>query len=269
MGKSDQNDVQKRTRDQLANIQQASQRNEAQLNTLFNQGQATTNYLQPGLTAGWGDIAVTGGFDPTHLDTSYRAFTNLAQGGIPEADAGAMRRQATAGVEGIYGGLAGQVARSASATGDMSGSLASRLARQGGEASARAITGVNAEIARQRAANTAVGAEGLTRTQQAVSEGRIRGLTGQTGIYGMNMEQTMNSVRGILQNYQVTGQLSNQDLGILQEISKRPGLFDNIIRGIGAGAGVISAISGIPGLGKKGGGGGSGIYDSSGSYVGE
>ena len=83
---------------------------------------------------------------------------------------------------------------------------------------------------------------------------------GLTNVYGMNEQQVTATVNQIIQNYQMTGQLDNQDLSILTNLANQPGVFDKIVSTIGtlggAGAGIINAIGGLSGGNSTPGGGG-------------
>lgn len=269
MAKSDQKDVQARTKGNMDWIKSQGDANRAVIGDVYNRSVAASQEMYPGITAGYGDIAgVTGGYDPTTLNTINTAYTGLAQGGYTPGDIGALKREATAGVSGAIGGLTDTARRLSAATGSSGSGALSRMARTAGETSARAVTGVNADIARQKAANIATGAGGLSSVQQAITGQRLGALGGASNIYGMNMQQMSDSVRNIIQNYQATGNMSNQDLQILQEISKRPGIFDNIMRGLGVVAGGASAIMGIPGLKSSSGGGSVSAMGSSNPFPG-
>ena len=91
------------------------------------------------------------------------------------------------------------------------------------------------------------GAAGLSTVQQNMAGNKLAATGGLTNVYGMNEQQVTATVNQIIQNYQMTGQLDNQDLSILTNLANQPGVFDKIVSTIGtlggAGAGVIAAIN--------------------------
>jgi hypothetical protein len=95
------------------------------------------------------------------------------------------------------------------------------------------------------------GASLLAQIESDIASGKRTGAQGLTALYGLSLEDATNLGKEILQKQQLTGQLTTAQMEILQDLAKQPGVFDNIIRAVSAGAGVISAVTGIPGIGGK------------------
>ena len=145
-------------------------------------------------------------------------------------------------------------ARASAATGGYGatgGAIQANLARQGSQAAATAVEDTNASITGLKQSGMIAGAQGLNTSQQNQATNKLSATAGLTNIYGMNESQVSTTVSQILQNYQQTGQLNNQDLTILTNLANQPGVFDKIVGTIGtlggAAAGVMSGIGAMNG----------------------
>lgn len=227
----------------------------------------------PGITAGYSDIASTGGgVNQTSNDT----YTNLAgglasakdlatTGGISDASIQAMKDQASQAAQSTYATGAAQGARTAAATGGYgnTSALQSQNQRQSADAAATATTNELASITGMQQAGKeagtsllgsemSTGAGGLATQQQNTTANKLSALSGQSNIYGMNESQATTTASQILQNYQQTGQLNNQDLSILANLSEQPGVLDSIIKSVGSlGGAAGSILTGIAAINKS------------------
>src|SRR5277367_4424090 len=88
-----------------------------------------------------------GGLDPNALNALSGQYQNLiSSGGISDATAAAMQRQAVSGVSSIYGTLNQQNQRTRAATGGQGGGgETAEMARQLAQQESNAVTGVNAQ----------------------------------------------------------------------------------------------------------------------------
>src|SRR6266496_4272100 len=98
MAKGDQQEVQKKTRENLDWTRQQSDMNRSILGGMYDMSQRTAQGLQPGLISGYGDIASKGLYDPSVLGTINKGYTGLAEGGFTPEAIGQMQRQATQGI---------------------------------------------------------------------------------------------------------------------------------------------------------------------------
>ena len=255
MSKSDQNAVKSQANNQIAtnNANEANANQTAQ--GVLSTAQGTAASLLPSITGGYQDIASTGGYDPTIAGTINTTFGNLATtGGVSDADANAMQNQAAEAAKSTYQTGQDAAARSSAATGGYGatgGAIQANLARQGSQAAATAVEDTDASITGLKQSGMIAGAQGLNTSQQNQATNKLSATAGLTNIYGMNESQVSTTVSQILQNYQQTGQLNNQDLTILTNLANQPGVFDKIVGTIGtlggAAAGVMSGIGAMNG----------------------
>ena len=267
MGKADQNKAKTEATNQIAQNTTNQSEVGGKLNTVYDRATSTAGSILPGITAGYSDIAGTGGgVDPTSQD-AYKRLTGggavsqdlLQFGGITPEGRQAIKAEASDAARSTYQTAQDRATRTAAATGGYgdTSAIQSHLARQGSEAAANAAVKGEAEATRlgqsgrlQAAsisnAATATGAQGLGQAQQNVTANRLAALGGNTNIYGMNEQQVNTTIDQILKNYQQTGQLNAQDLAILTNLANQPGVFDKIVSTIGtiggAAAGVLGAV---------------------------
>ena len=252
MSKADQGAAKQKAQGQIDTNNANQTAASGQLNSILGTAQSNAASMLPGITQNYSDIYNSGGYDPSILGTINTTNTNLATtGGISEADATAMRDRASEAARSTYASGQDAAARSSAATGGYGatgGAIASNLARTGSEAAAKSVVDTNASITGLRQAGMEAGATGLDRTQSNIASNKLAATAGATNIYGMNETQVNTTVGQILQNYQQTGQLNNQDLSILTNLANQPGVFDKIVSTIGtlggAAAGIISGVKG-------------------------
>ena len=209
--------------------------------------QSTAASTLPGITAGYSDIAGTGGGVNPTADSTY---TNLATtGGISPASIQAMKDEASQAAQSTYATGSAAASRTAASTGGYgnTGAVQANLARTGSQAASTAATNELASITGLQQAGEEAGAGGLATEQQNVTGNKLAALGGSTNIYGMNESQISSTVSQILQNYQQTGSLNNQDLAVLTNLADQPGVFSQIVSTIGtlggAAGGIISALN--------------------------
>ena len=251
MSKSDQNQAKTQAQGQITTNNQNQAAASGQLNSVLGTAQNNASSLFPGITQSYADISGTGGYDPSILGTINQTNTNLATtGGISDADAGAMRDRASDAARSTYATGQDAATRSSAATGGYGatgGAIQANLARTGSNAASNAAVASDASITGLRQSGMEAGAAGLNTTQQNLTGNKLAATAGATNVYGMNETQVSTTVSQILQNYQQTGQLNNQDLSILTNLANQPGVFDKIVSTIGtlggAAAGVIGAVN--------------------------
>ena len=250
MSKADQNKTKNQAQGQINTNNANAASTNATLQPILGQAQSNANQLFPGITSSFSNISETGGYDPAVTGKINDTFSNLATtGGISEADAAAMRNRASEAARSTYQTGQDVASRSSAATGGYGttgGSIQESLARKGSQAAASAAVDADASIVGARQTGQIAGASGLERTQQNISGNKLAATTGLSNVYGMDLNQVNQTVSQILQNYQQTGQLNNQDLTILTNLANQPGVFDKIVSTIGtiggAAAGIISAV---------------------------
>ena len=155
----------------------------------------------------------------SNVDSALRpGYTDFATtGGYSEADKNAIRSRESSSLASLYGNLQDQLARQKSVQGGYS----------------PGFSGQNAKMARDLASATA---EGVRNTdigiQEAVNQGKLAGLGGLGGMESLK-----------LSGLGLTASQIAQLLGTQSNLATRPGLFDNIIKGIGATSGITSAMN--------------------------
>jgi len=250
MSKSDQNKAKTQAQGQIDTNNQNAATASGQMNSVLGTATGNANNLFPGITGNYSDISGTGGYDPNVLNTINQTGTNLTTtGGISDADANSMRNRASEAARSTYQTGQDAMQRANMATGGYGvtgGAIQEDLARKGSQAAATAVEDTNASIAGIKQSGQIAGTGILGQTQQNLTGNKLAATAGLTNIYGMNESQVSTTVSQILQNYQQTGQLNNQDLTILTNLANQPGVFDKIMSTIGtlggAAAGVMSGI---------------------------
>lgn len=249
MSKSDQNAAKNQANQQTTQNNTNETAANGQLQSILGTASSTAASVLPSVVSGYSDIASSGGYDPSVLGTANATFGNLANnGGISGADATAIEDKAASAARSTYSTGADAAQRAQAATGGygVSGSIGASLARKGSDAAAAAVTGADASIAGLKQSGEVAGATGLVNTQQNIASNKLQATSGLTNVYGLNENQVNSTVGQILQNYQQTGQLNNQDLSILTNLANQPGVFDKIVGTIGtlggAAAGIISGV---------------------------
>ncbi len=262
MSKADQQALKQQTKNTIATTNQQSGQISGQLNDILGGAKSTTASMLPGITSGFGDIATSGGYDPSILGDVRSTYGNLARtGGIDENAATAMRNRAQRSAKGVYEDVGRQAERASSATGGYgySGAIAGDLARKGSEAAATASTASNADIAKLRQTGMEAGAAGLSETENRMAGNRLQALQGQTNVYGLNINEVNQTVDSIIRNFQANGQITAEEQQILSHLATQPGVFDKIMSTIGtlggAAAGIMTgmgALNNSSPLGPKG-----------------
>ena len=269
MSKSAQNQVKTATQQQQQQNDTIATNIDNQINSVQGTAASTAASILPGVTSGYSDIAATGGYDPSVLGNIQSTYNNLATtGGITSDQIASMQDTASQAARSTYQTGAAEAEREQAATGGygVSGSILGSLARNGSEAGAQASESVEGSIAGLQQQGQIAGAAGLVneqnslnQTQQNLASNKLTATSGLANIYGMNEQQVTATVSQILQNYQQTGQLDNQDLSILTNLANQPGVFSQIVSTIGslggAAAGIMNAVGSSGGSSTPGGGG--------------
>jgi hypothetical protein len=149
----------------------------------------TGGYSQPQLNTLEGqESSNLGGLDPNALSALSGQYQDLiSSGGISDATAAAMQRQAVSGVSSLYGTLNNQQQRTQAATGGQGGGgQTAEMARQLGQSEANAVTGVNAQVGQLRQQGTEAGLSGgsnLAASQAAAQNAAANAFSGtQSGV---------------------------------------------------------------------------------------
>lgn len=148
------------------------------------------------------EVSNLGGLDPASLKQLSGQYQDLiSSGGISDATAAAMQRQAVSGVGSVYGTLENQLNRTRAATGGQGGGgEEAQMARQLSSQEANAVTGVNAQVGQLRQQGTEAGLAGasnLTAAQAAAQNAAAQTLSGtslglasgQSGLAGLTASQ--------------------------------------------------------------------------------
>lgn len=251
MSKSDQKAAKNQANANIAANTANMQATNTELQDILGTSKTTAASVLPGAVSGYSDISTTGGYDPSIMGSITSGYQNLIDtGGISPADVTAMQDRASEAAKSSYDIAAANTKRIAAATGGYgsTAALESNLARTGSQAAEQAVVDTNATIAGLKQSGTIAGLTGQTQLQQNIAGNKLAATGGLANIYGMSEAEVNHTVDSILQNYQQTGQLNNQDLSILTNLANQPGVFDKIVGTIGtlggAAAGVIGAVKG-------------------------
>jgi hypothetical protein len=212
------------------------------------------------------------GIDPTQLAGLQSNYNNLiSTGGISDATAAAMQRQATSGVGGIYQTLANNLNATRAATGgEGGGGQTAQMARQLSQAQSNATTNVNAQIGQLRQQGTESGLSGLSNLQAAQSAAQNQAANifsgTQSGVAGNKLAATAGAASGLggLYSTDVGQSLGQQGLqlqgnqgylALMANIAnKQPNIWQSIMQATDA----ISGVAGTVGGAITGAGGGVG-----------
>jgi len=188
----------------------------------------------------------TGGYDPTQLSKITGGFGNFADtGGFDDASKAAYLNQATSGVTGTYDVLAQQAQRNRAATGGYgAGGDISQLARQSSEAQAQATNNAMVGLNTQINQNKLAGLGGLQTTEASVAGGKEAGAAGMAGLFNTATNQLTQEGQQLLQAMGLQFGTQAEAIQFLQQLSKNPGVFGNIMQGLGTVAGDVKYTSG-------------------------
>lgn len=251
MSKSDQNAVKQQANNQINKNNQNETQVNGQLQSILGTAQNNAASVLPTATSTYSDIASTGGFSPDAYSSITGTYQNLmSNGGISDADATAIKNEAAGAARSSYSTASSEAARQSAITGGYggtSGAIQASLARQGSAAASSAANTADANIATIRQQGKEAGAAGYTNLENSVASNRLTAASGASNLYGLNLNEVNSTVSSILQNFQQTGQLNNQDMSILTNLANQPGVFDKIVGTIGtlggAAAGIIKAVA--------------------------
>jgi len=195
----------------------------------------------------------TGGYDPNQLATLTGGYTDFAQtGGYDQAAKDRFLNQATSGVTSDYDVLQQQLQRRAAAQGGNVAGETAMMARNLAQDQANATLNAQTALDQQINANKLAGLGGLGTTAANVAGAREAGFGQQLGLEGGVAAGSRAGTQGLQGLYDTsTGQLTAQGNQLLQSmglqfntqeeaisfltnLSKNPGLFGNIMQGIGA-----------------------------------
>lgn len=262
MGKSDRKAAVGMVNQNQQNISQRSGQIKGMLDPALQEQMQNANQLGGQIKDTYtGMTGPTGAYDPNEyksisgnnadLRSRYQSLADT--GGISEDTANAMRRQTASGVQSVYATAGANLARQkATQPGGGGGGETAEMARQVAQEQAKGVTGVNAQIGQLRQQGTIAGLEGIgnvNRAQQDLASGaaqqKIQAAGGLQQLYSSDPGYVHDLLQNIQQEYATTGQLSEQNANIMQEISKQPGLFSTIMGSVGA---VGSLAGGVGGL---------------------
>ena len=214
---------------------------------------ATGGYAQPQLNTLENQEATNlGGLDPNALSQLSSQYQDLiSSGGISDATAAAMQRQAVSGVGSVYGTLENQLKRTQAATGGQGGGgEVAQMARQLSSQEANAVTGVNAQVGQLRQQGTEAGLSGassLTAAEAAARNAAANTFSGtQSGVaqgsqYGAGLQSNLGQA-ALSGNLASAGGLANVAGGETGLYGTTAGLYG---QQLGGEQGLINAESGI------------------------
>lgn len=263
----------------------------ARFNTGFNDlssrytGLADTGGIDPAqqamLRKGFGSLATTGGFDPRVADRIGAGFANFSKtGGFSPTDIGNIRSRGNSASSAAYSrfreNLNNQFARQGQYSPGMTAGIA-KLGRQAAETAATNARDTELGIADRVREGRLTGLAGEQGLQEQLRQGRTVGLSGSQALEESIRAGKLGGFGGLQQLMGLalneSGQIDAKKLEAMglnasqianmmeqqRQLSMTPGLFDNIIKGVGAAAGLGTAfmptgapsklIAKIPGFG--------------------
>lgn len=251
----------------------ASQRYNTGYNDLSNKysGLAETGGIDPTqqamLRKGFGNLSTTGGFDPSVADRIGSGYANFSTtGGFAPGEIANIRARSNSAIPAVYSRLQEGLRSQMSRQGGYSpgyGALTAKLGRQAAESAATTARDTETGISDRIRSGKLAGLQGETGLQESLRQGRTTGLAG-----GQTLEESIRAgklggfgglqqLMGLALNergqvdankLQAMGLNAGQIAQMMEQqrqLSMTPGIFDNIIRGVGAGAGLASAF--LPG----------------------
>jgi hypothetical protein len=243
-------------------------------------GLADTGGIDPAqqakLRAGFGSLASTGGYDPRVSDRVGAGYSQLTKtGGYSPTDVNNIRSRSNSAIPAVYGRLQEGLRRQNVMGGGSAGfgATTAKLGRQAAEAAATTARDTELGISDRIREGRLTGLQGEQGLQESLRQGRVAGLQG-----GQTFEESIRAgklggfgglqqLMGLAMNEQ--GQIDAKKLEAMglnagqisqmmeqqRQLSMTPGLFDNIIRGVGAGAGLVSAFNPVSSAAKTATGG--------------
>lgn len=236
------------------------------------------------IRAGYGTLAKTGGIDDPTADAMRRQTASGVASVYSTLGSNMVRKNAAQG----FGGGGGETAQMARQLGNTQGEALTGVNaeigklrqtgtiaglgglsefEQGAAGGQRAAVAGQSQFAGDQArnvitasgqaadieANKAKGTLQASGAEQDLATGaaqqRIASAGGMAQLYSADPGYVTNMVKSILDSQQTTGNLTSQQAQIMEELSKQPGLFQNIMQGIttigGAAAGVMGGLGGI------------------------
>lgn len=168
--------------------------------------------LSEALEKGWGTFAETGGYSPE--------------------DIAGIRQRSLSGIPSIYERARQELGRRSAVQGGYMPGFGGNLAQM-----ARQMSQIQAEKAR----DVELGISG------AVRQGKIAGMGGLAQLYGAAPGELSEIDRKKLAMMGIGGQQIAELLGQQSTLARQPGIWGNILKGLGAGAGMAANF--IPGMG--------------------
>lgn len=243
-----------------ADIQAEKSRQSARTGTFLTEKEAQAgdarereNTYRSSVYGGYKGFADTGGFGDDE-NTALQGYKQFAQtGGLDPETAQKIRTRASLAPTGYYQSLQNQLQRNVGAQGGYSPGLATgmaRLGRHGAQAGAEATLNADIGIEDLIRSGKLAGLGGIESMTGARRAGQLAGIGGIGDLYrsvpGESSALDANRLAAMgLDANTITALLSQQS-----QLATRPGLFENILRGVGAGAGVLTSITGAAGGGK-------------------
>lgn len=235
----------------LSGFQSEGATNNNQLQGVLGNYQSNSNSLYSPITSGYSSLSASGGgYNPTDVSTIEGTYNDLSSGGISPQQLQAMTGQAQQTAASAYKTGEQQLENNIASTGGygFSGAAEANLARQGSQAASSATNNLLSSLVAQQSQNKIAGASGLNTLNQGMTANQLAALGGQSNIYNTNVNASTNTLQQILQNYQTTGTLTNNDLQTLAKIGAENGWGSNLSNfiqmGAGASAGILGALNG-------------------------
>lgn len=235
----------------LSQTRDQGKANQDQLEGALSGYQANAGSLFPGVSGGYSDIASSGGYDSNVLAALNTGYGDMAlTGGFSPEQVSSMQNKAGRVAESSYRTGKDELQRNIAATGGygFGDAAINKLARQGSEAASRSSNDVTAQIAGLQSQNKLAGLGGLGATQQGMVNNKLSALGGNSQLYNTNVAAAQNTLSDIIKNFQVTGQISVEDLKVLEAIGAQAGAGMNTLNTVtslaGSAAGIMGALPG-------------------------
>lgn len=187
-----------------------------------------------------------GGIDVGQAGKIRSGYEDLSKsGGISDATADAMRRQAASGTQSIYHTLGQNMQRKQAASGfGGGGGETAQLARQAAQESSKSITGVNAQVGQLRQQGIEAGLGGLSQFEQAAATGQraVTGAAQQGRIQSTGQEADLaaSQARGVISSTQAASELATNAAqqkiqaagGLVNLYNSSPGYVTSLVKSI-------------------------------------
>lgn len=207
--------------------------------------------LFPDVTNRYRSMADTGGFDPRvsgRLGDQWNTMS-LTGGYTPEQIA-AIRGRSNAEIPAVFGRTMEGIRRQRALQGGYSPGATAALAKSGRDMAQTAATTVRdteVDLADRQRQGKLIGMQGSQGLQESLRQGRLAGIGG----LGQQQQTALGQANLLDANKLSAMGMNNDQIKAMMDLQTKlaftPGIFDNIMRGVGAATGMASAF--VPGMG--------------------